>query len=400
MFRVSDKNSNSFSLKVFSYFEGLPLLAKERQLQAFGTDRSISLKLTKSLCPGVLDSLSDSAEPKDVVCDSHHIQLLLGVDVPVLDQQGNGLKSQLMNVSNSQGYESERRLDFTANILVPYLSGGRLGDVIDHRPDFKSMLHRYLTYTSLSSQLVRAVKYMHSVGVVHLSIDPSTVICANKDCVDVFLSDLGQSATESDVGAAEFATEFMQDSVRFMSFDENPDSQIDSKIIDTLKKYQLVKPTWETARKVDWFGLGGTLFYLVAGSRMFVDSSLFSSKSSRPLSNYIVDAMTLKNIGSKLKSKPDEKTLGKIRHFVGDSLLLIDGLLTIDREKRISFDSDEGRKRMSSSLRASKAVMSALEIEGHKTSTCASFVEESAAILPELKVDEHQRLPAFMREIC
>lgn len=402
VFRVTDRNSNSFSMKVFSYFEELPLPVKARQLQSFASDRSILLKLTKSLCPEVLEQVKSSAEPRDVVCDSHHVQLLLGVDVPVLDEIGNTLKSQLMNISNSQGYETQRRVDFSANTLVPYISGGRLGDVIDHRPEFKSLLHRYITYTTLSNQLVRAVKYIHSVGVSHLSIDPSTVICSNKDCSEVFLSDFGQGATEASVTSSMYATEIMQDSVRFMAFDDNPNADIDKKIIEKLKEYQSAKPSWESAKKVDWFALGGTLFYLVAGSRIYVDSLMFSSKSSRPLSNFIVDTMTFKNMASKMKTKTDEKSLGKIRHFVGDSLLLIDGLLTVDREKRISFDSDDGRKRINSSLRASKSVMSALEIDGgsKSSSSCASFIQETGAVLPELRVDEHHRLPSFMQEIC
>lgn len=397
VFRVSDKNSNSFSLKVFSYLERLPFQVKERQLEAFANDRSIQQKLTASLCPEVLIKAS-SEEPKDIVCDSHHVQLLLGVDVPVIDKDGNALKSELMKISNSQGNESERRIVFFANTLVPYMAGGRLGDIIDRKPEFKLMLHRYLVFTTLSGQLVQAVKFIHSKGIAHLSIDPSTVICSNKDCSDVFLSDFGQGSTEASIGSSQYATELMQDSVRFRAFENEPSSDIDTQAIEKLKKYQRDKPTWENARKVDWFGLGGTLFYLVAGNRMYIDSLMLHSKSSRPLSNFIVDAMKLNKVASKLKA--DENTVSKIRHFVGDSLLLIDGLLTIDRTERISFDSDDGKKRMTSSLRASKAVMSALELDDRKSASCASFIQESGALIPELRVDQNQRLPAFLRELC
>ncbi len=89
VFRVSDKNSNVYALKVFTYGDGTPMDHKERRLADYANERSAMMSITKTACPTLLDSLSDRSKfGTSVTCANHHVQLLLGLDVPVLDARG------------------------------------------------------------------------------------------------------------------------------------------------------------------------------------------------------------------------------------------------------------------------------------------------------------------------
>jgi serine/threonine protein kinase len=401
VFRVTDRNSNTFGLKVFSYVPSKPAAEKAQQLVGFGTERAMLLKITKLVCPKLLED-NPAGEPFDISCDNSHLEMLHGMDVEVIDREGKSVKSLLMNITNSQGIVSERRLDFTSNILVPYMSGGRLGDVVDHNPALRSIVNRYLAYTVTAVQLIESVRKLHELGIAHLGIAPSTVYCSNPSCDEVTLGEFSRAYAKKDpiLSSSRFTSEMAQDSVRYMSFEAgNSPEQIDSRVIKQLSKYADMPISWESVRKVDWFGLGGTFFYIVGGSRIFIDSIKISRTSSRALADFIVTSMSDKHLISRVTDKESRKAFDKIRDNVAEGLTLIDGLLSSDRSKRISFDTESAETRVSASLRANKAVMSALQTETKVAGrTCASFLAETRRVIPSMSADVG--VPSFLQTVC
>ena len=400
VFRVTDKNSNTFAAKVFSHLPQNKAASKAAQLIRFGIERAMLMKITKSVCPSFLDTPS-TEEPVDITCDSTHLEILGGLDVDLIDKDGKELKSLMMNITSSQGDVTERRVDFTSNMLVPYMSGGRLGDVIDNTPSFKSITARYLAYTSIAPQLIEAVKRLHSLGIAHSGITPSTVYCSNPSCDEVTLGEFGRAYTDKNPLAAstQFVSEIAQDAVRFMTLDGSPKEGIDAKVIRKLSSYAAQPASWDAARTVDWFGLGGTLFYVVASSRVYIDSADLSRTSSRSVAEFVVKSMNERALINRVPDAQSRTVLSKIRDSVAEGLSLIDGLLAVDRSKRINFDTEEGRSRISTSLRANKAAMSVLQTEVRTAgSTCASFLHETRKIIPSMNAK--QSMPSFLQHLC
>lgn len=400
VFRVTDKNSNTFALKVFSYVPSRSAADKAAQLLGFGTERATLMKVTRSVCPQLLEAHRGD-EPTDITCDNSHLELLAGLDVHVIDQDGKDLKSMLMNITSSQGVTTERRVDFTSNVLVPYMAGGRLGDAIDRNPSFKSLANRYWTYTVMATQLVEAVKRMHSIGVAHAGISPSTVYCTSPTCEEVILGEFSRAYAEKDpiLASGRFVSEFSQEAVRFMSNDEYRAEEINKKVVNQFNAYSADKPNWNAAKKVDWFGLGGTFFYVVSGNRIYVDSVEVSRSSSRMLADFIINNMSNKKLVDKVKDEQSKKLLVQVRDQIAEGLALIDGLLVADRSKRITFDDDRGQTRLTNSLRANKAVMSAIQTEVRASgNTCASFLQETRRVIPELS--PRAPVPSFLQSIC
>jgi serine/threonine protein kinase len=340
-------------------------------------------------------------EPVDVTCDASHIELLAGLDVSVIDESGNPVSTLDMNITNSQGVERLRRVTFGSNMLVPFVSGGRLGDLADNSPLFRSILNRFLVYTYISTQLVEAVKKLHSLGVVHGGISPSNIYCVSASCEEVVLGEFSRAYTEKDplLPSLKYALEISQDSVRMMAMEKDLKDDVDPKITKMLMDYASKPVTWDSARKVDWFGLGGALFYVVSGSRFYVDSMDSSKTSSRMLSDFIFASLSQKEMTNRVTDTKSKAALEKIRDQVAEGLALIDGLLVVDRSKRISFDTELGRSRMTTSLRANKAVLSALQTDSKVLgNTCASFLKETRRILGSDSKDE--TIPSFIQQIC
>lgn len=400
VFRVTDKNSNTFALKAFSYMTTSEQQQKAEQLVGFGTDRATMLKITKALCPHLL-SPPLSSEPLDVTCDNSHIELLAGLDVDVVGDNGEILKSKVMNITNSQGLVTERHVEFSTNLLVPYTAGGRMGDVIDNNPNFRSILNRYLAYTNVAAQLVEAVKRLHTIGVSHAGITPSTVYCSNAVCDEVTLGEFGRSFAEKDpiLASMGYVNEIAQESVRFMSVYNQNKNDVDPKVVKQAFEYLRKPVTWDAARKVDWFGLGGTLFYIVGGSRIYVDSVENVRTSSRMLAEFIVSNLGDSELVDRIKDPKSRRVLEKVRSQVAEGLALIDGLLTIDRSKRISFDNDLGRSQMSTGLRANRAVLSVLQTDSRSPgNTCAHFLKETKRVVGNM--DQSVGIPSFIQQVC
>jgi serine/threonine protein kinase len=409
VFRVLDKNNNQYALKVFAYSDDLPIGHKERRLYDYATERSTLVAVTKSACPKLLDALSDKSQfGHPVECEDHHLQYVIGLDVPVLDA-GKIVSTRKVRLMSSKGEENERQLDFSANSLLPYMAGGRLNDLVARLPKYQSMVVRYPLYVDVAPQMVDAVRYLHSLHIAHLGIQASTILCSNLNCDYAVLSDPSAAWNGQPGSSSPYANELMQQSVRFAQF-ASPEDTKSSPVTETFAKYlKESSDDWEGVLKVDWYGLGGALFYVLSGIRPVAEDR--SGPNSHDAAEFIYKALQSKQLLSQIQSEQAKEALAKVRDQVAEGLLLVDGLLQTDRSKRISFDiSSQGQERATktkSSLRSSKALMSALQVDAatakKKSTTCSSFMLEStkeSPTLAKLPVLDQASLPSFIQDIC
>lgn len=408
---MTDRNSNVYAVKVFTYSDDQKGGHKERRLFDYANERSTIVSLTQAGCPELLKALGDkSKQGKSVTCANHHIQLVLGLDVPVIDARGSSAVINLrkMRILNSHGDETDRMLDFSKNTLVPYMAGGRLGDLVSRVPKYQSMVVRYPLYVDVAPQMVDAVRFMHAQHVVHLGIQASTILCSSVNCEDAVLADPSTAWNGEKGTVSPFGNELMQQSVRFAQFVKNGSTTHDeqSEVSRIFTSYlNQTSHDWEGAMKVDWYGLGGALFYVLAGLRPVAEDR--AGANSHDAAEFIYKALQSKQLLQRIPSQEGQEALSRIRDQVAEGLLLVDGLLQADRSKRISFDNQNGESlkiQTKNSLRSSsKALMSALQVEEGKGSSCASFINESpkeSATLSNLPVKDRHSLPAFIQGIC
>lgn len=404
---MTDRNSNVYAVKVFTYSDDQQGGHKERRLFDYANERSTIVSLTQAGCPELLKALGDkSKQGKSITCANHHIQLVLGLDVPVIDVTGSDsvIKLRKMRILNSHGEETDRMLDFSKNTLVPYMAGGRLGDLVSRVPKYQSMVVRYPLYVDVAPQMVDAVRFMHAQHLVHLGIQASTILCSSVNCEDAVLADPSTAWNGEKGTVSPFGNELMQQSVRFAQFVTTTENQ-QSDVSKIFTSYLNQTNDWEGAMKVDWYGLGGALFYVLAGLRPVAEDR--AGANSHDAAEFIYKALQSKQLLKRVPSQEGQEALSRIRDQVAEGLLLVDGLLQADRSKRISFDNPNGenlKTRTKNSLRSSsKALMSALQVEEGNSNSCASFINESpkeSATLSNLPVNDRDSLPAFIQGIC
>jgi serine/threonine protein kinase len=322
-----------------------------------------------------------------------------------------------MKITNSVGEDSDRVLDFTANTLLPYMAGGRLSDIISRVPRYQSMVVRYPLYVDVAPQMVDAVRYLHSINVAHLGIQTSSILCSDFNCEDAVLSD-PTVAWNGEGPVSTYANELMQQSVRFTEFasPDQADDVHDGYIVKKFSSY-LNGTNWDSATKVDWYGLGGSLFYILAGIRPVAEDR--TGPNSHDAAEFIYKALQSKQLLTKISTEESKKALMKIRDQVAEGLLLVDGLLQTDRAKRISFDltasSNQRVQKTTNNLRSSsKILMSALQTDSIPSSakaisdvtgstTCSAFIADStkaSETLSELPVGNKESLPSFIQQLC
>lgn len=406
VFRVTDVGNNEYALKVFTYGDDVVRSGhKERRLFDYGNERSYMVNTTRDSCPLLLSALSTKdMYGKRVDCvKSHHVQLLLGLDVPVFDDaNGEQIGMRKVRLMNSVGQESDRQLDFNSNTLIPYMAGGRLSDLIARVPKYQSMVVRYPLYVDVAPQVVEAVRFLHSNHIAHLGIQASTILCSNVNCDYAVLADPANAWNGE--GSSMYANELMQQSVRFTQFSGEESTEEVSQVVPVFAKYLSESAAdWEGAMKVDWYGLGGTLFYILTGMRPVAEDR--TGPNSHDVAEFIYKALQSKQLLSKVPTEEAKASLAKIRDHVTEGLLLVDGLLQTDRSKRISFDNFASFVETAKNLRRSKSLMSAIQLDKNepRTSNCMKFISDSASesqTLSELPVTDKATLPSFLQDIC
>ena len=373
-------------------------------------------------CPALLNA----TESVSVTCQNHHLQLLLGRNVHVTsDAAGEPVVGKrTMTIPSSKGIESKRVIDFSDNILIPYMEGGRLSDIFNTAPRFQSTMLRYPLYVTVATRLVDAVRFLHEHHIAHLAIEPSSIVCSSFDCDEIMLTDFSRST----LGAAisPYANEMMQDSVRFISYEEplkDEDAEDPSaapkpndEVVREFQAYameDMKNPNWLGALQVDWYAVGGTFYSILVRTRFAPDAHTGGS-ITKYLAEYIFKTFEDKKVLERVVRDSDSSdTLKRVRNSVAEGVMLIEGLLNPNRAERISLDkSEDGNdrtERVRRGLRASHALMSSLQLDDKqiqkpkKSTSCASFMEhtvKSSRVLNGITVNDKSHLPNFMQEFC
>jgi serine/threonine protein kinase len=384
---------------------------KERRLYDYANERTNLMALTRAACPTLLEALADKSKfGSSITCPNHHIQLVLGLDVPVYEKGGASSQpmGQLkMTILNSRGEDTQRNLDFKANTLLPFMAGGRLSDLIARIPKYQSMVVRYPLYVDVAPQMVDALRFMHSQHIAHLGVQSNAILCSSVNCEEAVLADPSSAWNGAAGTTSPFANELMQPSVRFAQFVSPAPGEANmtsSSVTETFAKYLKSANDWEGTLKVDWYGLGGALFYVLAGIRPVAEDR--KGPNSHDVAEFVYKALQSQRLLGKVPSDEAKEALGQIRNQVAEGLLLVDGLLQADRSKRISFDpfSTDGSIRTRNKLRSSKIAISALQVDSKtKTTSCSAFLEDSvreSETLAGLPVKDRTGLPAFIQDIC
>jgi len=365
-------------------------------------------KVTHELCP---DLLKTDQAGSSVECTNHHVQVMLGANIGIVNVNGRKLDRVSIVAPDSRGKDIVRYVDFDNNLVIPYMGAGRLSDLVMNVPKYQTTVYRYPLYTTVAAQLVESVRFLHSNQIAVLGIEPGTVVCSNPDCDEIMISDLSRATLAS--SPSPYASELMQESVRYITSENIIDGKeikkpVDDKTVSLFKDYMSRRPDWDATTKVDWFSVGATFYYILSASRYAPDE--VQKANVKELSEKIFKAFTDKVVLDQVKNdSKSADTLKKVRDNITEGLLLIDGLLVADRSKRITFDaSPKGTERAgkaTNSLRSGKALMSALEVDsahGHKSS-CSSFMEsavKNSKILNGLPIENKSKLPSFIQQIC
>jgi serine/threonine protein kinase len=146
------------------------------------------------------------------------------------------------------------------HLIMDYVPNGNLGQLISQC----KQLDEYAVKV-MASQLLSAVRYLHSIGVTHRDIKPDNILIQSHDQIDVQLTDFGLSKMVEDTGT--FLRTFCG-TLLYCAPEVYPEyREYDSKDHCTHRgkdKTSADAPRYGHA--VDLWSLGGVLFYSLCGS--------------------------------------------------------------------------------------------------------------------------------------
>ena len=143
------------------------------------------------------------------------------------------------NVLRVLGYFEENS---TGYIVLEYIAGADLQDIMEHHPDWLEPRQ----IVQIATMLCEGLQYLHQNGVVHGDISPDNVIIRGP--VDPVLIDFGSSLFHDDNGPRNRAPAKM----RAVKEGYSPPELYD----------RYVFPSWES----DIYSLGATLYHMVVGA--------------------------------------------------------------------------------------------------------------------------------------
>ena len=346
-------------------------------------EKAFLYNITQAQCQGIFTA----AAGEEVECIDKHLQIALAINVQVYEGE-NLLNKTAIPINGESGFKLN---DFTNNIIFPAMNATGLNEVVLLTKEYmSSAVNRFGLYVTLAPQLVEAVRFLHANHIAHLAIKPENVLCSDTNCTRAILVELGRAWNGQGIPSP-FANEIMQQSVDFPellgALPENRTALIKN-------RFEVDGTDWESVKSVDWFALGGTFFFAVVArgpsAEKFGDGPRVAEffYTMFPMSDY-----------------PDSQ---RLRESITQSLLLIDGLLSADRTKRINLDINEpaalrswktsGR---SKSLRAS---MLQVERETNRVevgTACYSFIDSApfqSEILKNLRVTSAST-PEFLQTL-
>ena len=393
VFKVIDANNATFALKTFAIDRADQAQSSAFRFVDFVTERETLSNLTSRMCHSVSEVELD--------CEQRYVQVLVGQDVQVYN--GTTLltnRDAHMKVGDSPLTLS---VDFTHNMVFPYVKDqAPLPLYIAYNENLYSTLAgKFGVFASILPQLTTALRYLHSQHVAHLGIRADAVLCSGVFCEKAVLGEFGRSWNGE--GDRPFAAyEVFQEAVQrdtVLNATEGVQELI--KMGEMAAQNGSTSSEWDDTMAVDWFGLGGTLFFAVATQRPvaeeiqgnpgeakiasffyknFKTDDLFNDSPSVPVAGHAME------VQAPPASAPNP-VLDKIKEKVVDGLLLIDGLLQKERIHRINLDMLPIVGKTSASL----AQIRSTPMVGK---TCSEFVTAVRDI------PTRTALPSFLGGVC
>ncbi|KAF4669461.1 hypothetical protein FOL47_002535 [Perkinsus chesapeaki] len=351
VFRVTDSNSNEYALKTVSLPVDTDQERKIHTLGQFNREKMWFDRTNEAQCGAIR-----TGKPGDTVsCPNYHVLYAFGHDVGDIKYE-NGTQVPVtfgvsMVVPKASGRKANdlKNVFFGSNILMQYMPGGRLVDILQpsgsasaqqgYLGEFTSMVTRFPLFQKIAPQLVTGLKFLHAKAhMLHLGMSPKTVLCSDAKCSDAAIFEYynawdGKVPTPSTPPSA---SELMQDSIVIATGPEDGKSTETKEIRTLLSNPSL---TFNEAKSVDWYALGGTLFNIISGTRAVVDERKLNNPSLALQAEKVVAPENVKrNSAVHMLTASLSQSM---RSEVVESMLLIDGLLQEDRKRRISFDVED-----------------------------------------------------------
>ena len=415
---VEDEQKTEFTLKTFAIVEGDKGPLNNARFVEFLNEGSTLTNLTSSICP---EKSSTSLKCSDVA-----VEPLLLTDVMVFNGSSTPLVQYDLKLELPY-FKGSLAVDFRHNFLFPYVSGqARLAEVLEINPEFDSLANRFGVFATIVPQLTSALRFLHANHLVHLDVSAENVLCLDKWCSKIRLSGFGK--VWGGEGAAPVAAhEIFQQSVDSKAVFELTKLDKETATARVNELLSKDKTDFSGVRSVDWFGLGATLFYTLTKSRPPIEGIVGSGGAPKISESFLsfFDENQAEGFDEKLpvieqgliiKSAPASSENARkilfeiIRNKVIDGVLLIDGLLQLDRESRIDLDKLSNRLTVAVSdgkhLRASAVpVASVIQIDSFPTAgkSCSEFLNDAArnsAVFKEQGIVRNASPVSFLEGVC
>jgi hypothetical protein len=292
-------------------------------------------------------------------------------------------------------------MDFTRNILTPAFSGRSLAQEISTNIIYEELPNRFGLYVAALAELTESVRMLHNRGLVHLGLSPDNIMCAGRWCERLLIASYSRvHRTEGPV--PDEAHEVYQAAVINDELYSSADPRTTALAIMEKSKLQ----GWEDVKAVDWYALGGTLYYILAMDSVSVESLRGSPTkvSDFFLTNIVPEPVASVKAGV---TKPIETfttpEVAEVMKKITEGLLILDGLLQEKRDTRLNLDKQK-RGVPQPSLR--KGASGFLEIRKTNVVTgvsCHEFVDKvarSSPLIIQHNLAESIGVASFLQDVC
>ena len=196
--------------------------------------------------------------------------------------------------------------------LLKYIKG-RLSNNYNYNFDIATTR----TTRSLTIQLISAVKYLHTEGILHRDIKPENILISN--CIDLKLADFGSAISLFDSQSQSFGSRgdfrLQEELNKFVGTPEYLAPEI---LIGAIQVDQIT-----SVFALDWWAVGCTLYWLLTGGKVLFEAG----------TEYLVYKA--------IESGPTPICLKECCDLDGVLAEIIFGLLEGDPQKRIKFVNEQ-----------------------------------------------------------
>ena len=441
VYLVTDSKNTPFNLRVGIAPAAVDESVRKAFVQQFETEMKGYEEVTNALCPGLLGS---SSSP--FACERRSVDVMLAKNVAIVDASGQAVSVQTTNMDldeesvedlnameaannvsssfveirpSAEGKSAQLTLamDFTKNILTPAFAGRSLAEVVSVNPLYSELSNRFGLYIAALSELTESVRLLHNSGLVHLNLAPENVVCKGKWCEHMLIE--GHSRVLRTEGTIpEAAHEVYQSAIAVNEIYQSADPRATAKAIADKSKLQ----GWEDVKTVDWYSLGGTLYYVLSGdsasiedlraSPTTVSDYFLNNMAPQTLPDLAVVEAGIKKAEGDSSPAPTAAEVADVKKKITEALVVLDGLLQEKRESRLNLDKQkrDAPVAVQPSLRKGGAQFAGASgfVEIRKANaltgvSCGEFVEKvarSSKTIVEHNLSESLGVASFLQDVC